>query len=497
MTLRASLIRQLENHALPPNQRAEIRCQLAKELEDVGDYESAREAISEFWQRVGEKPQLDGLDRHVSAEVLLRAGTLTGWLGNCNQIEAAQESAKNLISESLTIFDSLSYAKKVLEAQTELAYCYWREGAFDEARLILKGVLERLTTDSELRAKAVLRSAIVERGATRFSDALRILTEYAPLFDKIQNHTIKGGYHNELAIVLRNLGTSEKREDYLDRAFVEYTAASVHFEQAGHMPYCALVENNLGFLYFKAGRFQESHEHLQRARRLFSSLKDKGTAAQVDDTRARVLLAQGRNEEAEQVARAAVRALEKGGRQSLLAEAMTTHGTALARLGQHDYARLTLFRAIEVAHLSGAINDAGLAALTVIEELSEHLKPEELQSIYRRAYYWLVTSQHLQTLQRLLHASSRVLGTESNPQQGGSEAVIEARWTLREVMQRHEGRLIKQALQRAEGSVTQAARLLGLTHQALAYMLKHRHKDLLTERIPARRRKRGIFKRKD
>ena len=490
MTLLTSLMRQLDNPNLTDNQRAEIRCDAARKLEDKGEYEAARESLGELWDR----SRLDVLDRSTAAEVLLRVGVITGWLGSNSQVNNAQEEAKNLISESLAIFESLPYPKKVLEAQTELGFCYWREGAYSEARIILNGVLEQLETDSELKAKATLRSAIVERSALRYSDALCILTHAALLFDKLTNHTIRGDYHNELGLIFKNLAASERREDYIDKSFVEYTAASVHFEQAGHIPYCALVENNLGFLYFKAGKFSEAHEHLERARRLFSSLKDRGSVAQVDDTRARALIAQGRNEEAERVALGAVRALEKGGRQSLLAEAITTHGTALARLGQNDYARLTLFRAVEVAHLSGAINDAGLAALTIIEELSEHLKPEELRSTYQRAYHWLVTSQHLQTLQRLLHASSHLLDADRQPTT--RHIGIEAKGALKETIRYYEGQLIRQALKKAKGSVTHAARLLGLQHQALIYLIEHRHKDLLSQRTPKLKRRRSIIKRK-
>jgi tetratricopeptide (TPR) repeat protein len=500
MTLRASLMRQLANPYLSRNQRAELGCQVARQLEDVGDYEGAREAIGEFWRGVGERPQTERLIDSVAGELLLRAGVLTGWLGSCAQSEDAQENAKNLITESISVFESHSHTKKVLEARTELAYCYWREGGYDEARDILTGVIEQLTADSELKAKAVLRSAMVEISAGRYSDALRILTDSAPLFEKVSNHTVRGSYHNNLGVVLKNLAESERREDYIDRAFIEYEAAAYHFERAGHLPYRALVANNLGFLLFKAHRFRESHEQLERARRIFSSLKDRGTAAQVDDTRARVLLAEGRDDKAEKVARAAVHALERGGRQSLLAEALTTHGTALARLGLRDHARQTLYRAIDVAQQSGALNDAGLAALVLIEELGEHLETEELRTVYARADAWLEATQHLPTLQRLHRAAGRVLDLgqkrEATTTKATEAAEAEQESALKEMMQRYESRIIRQALRRAEGSVTQAARLLGITHQTLNYMLQSRHRDLLFERTPAKKRRRSIIKKR-
>ena len=65
----------------------------------------------------------------------------------------------------------------------------------------------------------------------------------------------------------------------MDRAFIEYAASSYHFEQADHRCYVASVENNLGMLYFTTNRCDEAHEHLDRARRIFISLKDVGSAA--------------------------------------------------------------------------------------------------------------------------------------------------------------------------------------------------------------------------
>ncbi len=486
MTMLASLMQQLENPSLSRNARAELCCEVARELENPGDYEGAREALREFWQEAKERPDTRGLEQSTAAELLLRTGTLTGWLGG-SQTPEAQEHAKNLITESIRIFQSLADRKKKLEAQTELAYCYWREGGFDEARDILQAVLYDLKhrSDIELKAKVLLRSAIVEWSALRYTDSLCILTKAASLFEKVHHHSIKGGYHNALAGVLEDLGDYEHREDYTDRAFVEYAAAAYHFEQIGHTRYRANVENNLGFLYYKVGKYVEAQEHLARARRILLNLKDKCTVAQVDETRARILIAQGEYSEAERIIRAAVRVLDEGDRQSLLADALTVHGIALARLDYHTNSRKILYRAIEVAHNSGATNNAGLAALTLVEELSEHLTIEEAQAVYQRAYHWLAASQHPETLRRLLKAANHVLNTATSakPETG-------QKTTLKETMLNYEREIIRQALRQSSGRVTEAARLLGTNYQALSGALKARHRDLLHERTPVKRRKR-------
>ena len=421
---------------------AELRCERAKELENKGEYQKAREVLSELWSHVGERPKLTDLEQSVAAEVLLRAGVLTGYLG----IDA-QEHAKDLISESLAIFEANNHRKKIAEAQTELALCYWRTGEFIEARDLLKDALSRLTTDSELKAKAVLRLAIVERRAANLSRALRILTKSAPLFERVNNHTLKGCYSQALGDVLENLWDREGPKDYLDRALIEYAAASYHFEEAEHRRFRANVENNLGFLYFKVDHCDEAHQHLDRARRIFANLKDKSAAAQVDETRARVFLKQKRDAEAEKVARASVRVFEKSDRQSLLAESLTTHGIALARLGYYSAALATFRRAIDLSKQIGSLRRAAEVALTLLDELSDRLV----------------------VVEKAKPISGRKLSAE--------------RKSL-------EHDLIKHALEVADGSITYAARSLGMSHQTLNYMLETRHRDLLKKRSPVRRRPR-------
>jgi transcriptional regulator with GAF, ATPase, and Fis domain len=410
MHLQTSLLRQLDNPKLSLNERAELRCLLAKELEEAGNYEAARNALGELWQRIGEHPKIEGFDQHITAELLLRAGSLAGWIGSSRQIEGAQEMAKNLISESMTVFESLGEVEKAAEAGTDLAYCYWREGAFEEARLMLRDVLGRLAdTEGEVKANALVRSAIVELSANRNNEALRLLTDAAPLVGTSSSHALKGKYHTNLGIILKNLSNDEQREDYRDRALVEFAAASFHFEQAGHTRYRARNENNLGFLYFKASRFSEAHEHLDRARRLFIYLKESGSVAQVDETRARTLLVQNRNAEAERIARSAVRTLERGDERFVLAEALSTHGTALARLGHYEQACSALQRAVEVAEQAGSLDRAGQAALTMIEELGERLTLDEMQSIYNRADELLTHSTDRATLSRLRLCARQVV----------------------------------------------------------------------------------------
>lgn len=474
-------------------------CELAKNLEEAGEFDKAAESLSSFWEGVLSRPVTRGLGDEAKAELLLRTGTLTGWLGSAKQIPGAQEIAKDLISESAATFEYLRIAEKVAEARVDLAICYWREGGLDEARVTLSLVLDSLAESrSEQRLRALLNSAIVERAATRDHDALRICTEAAPLFDASSNDALKGKFHNTYAAVLRGLGTSENREDYTDRALVEYAAASYHFERAGHKRFQARVENNIGFLYATIRRFDEAQQHLAQARGLLVSVGDHGGAAGAEDTRAQAFLLEGKYEEAERVARRAVHALRRGGEQTVLAEALTTHGKALARLEQTQVARTTLDQAVEIAQNAGNPDRGGIAAVTAIEELSPYLPVDVLQNYYRTAETLLSKSQNLSLKTRLGECARRILSIAlDNPNEAtpaATEVALTPGFSLDSEVLRYEGSLIRRALEESGGSVTRAARLLGVTHQGLAFILNGRHSDLLSIRSPVKRRRRSIIR---
>lgn len=472
------------------NEDALRMCETALGWKDRGDIDEAQRIMRPIWDRVGERPAVAGLHPSVAAEVLLSVGIMTGWIGSRVEMAQAQEAAKNLITESITYFESVGDVQKVASARAEIAYCYWRDGEVNEARIMLLEALGKLTDEGNTRARALLKLTTVECSASRFHAALEILDENAQLFEKVTNHTVKGNFHHERAIILRNLAVAEKRDDYFQRAIGEYEEADHHFELGSNLSYRALVQNNLGFLLYNLSRYKRAHEYLEKARRLTLSLRDKVGIAQIDETRAQVLIAERNFTEAESVARNAVSILEKSGRHGLLAETLTTHGIALARLNQSQRARYTLERAIKVACGVGALNAAGLAALTMIEEIDD-LPAEVLDLACDQASEWLANSESRDVLLRVIAAAKKVRAkvAAKSPNILIPEPAFEICDFQKEVL-KFEGSLISRALTQANGSVTRAASMLTMSYQALAYIIGGRHKDLLKERSPVRRRAR-------
>lgn len=480
----------LQTSQLTANDEALQRCEAALIQKDRGDHEGAQKIMRRLWRGVGHPPEIEGLHAPVAAEVFLSAGILTGWIGSKTQNQASQEIAKNLISESIAYFESAGDQKKVAEARTEIAYCYWRDGDLEEARIMLRAALQKLTTVGTSRARALLKLTTVEFSASRYHEMLNILTENAALFARINDLTTKGVYHGQLAIALRNIGNSEQRAEYFRSAVAEFQKADECYRQARNPVFRADVKNNAALLLANLARYQEAHKSLDEARRLAVYVKDKVRISQIDGSRAEVFLAQGKPEKAEVVARRAALSLAKSGQQMLTAGALITQGIASARCGRRERAQFVLQRAFEIAIQVDAFDRAGLAALTLIEEV-DNLPPATLQAAYDRAREWLSKSGNKEILFRLNEAAGKLASSVRGElsAEKATEIILSKPGFLQDRVLNVEREMITQALAQANGSVTHAAAALGLSYQALAYIIAARHKDLLKERSPVRRRR--------
>lgn len=144
-----------------------------------------------------------------------------------------------------------------------------------------------------------------------------------------------------------------------------------------------------------------------------------------------------------------------------------------------------------MAHQVGALNIAGMAALTLIEQIDQ-LSPKVIAAAYERTSDWLSTSQSVEMLQRLNAAARKTVVTLHGEMDADEalEILLNKPPDLQREVLKYERNLVRQALLRADGSITRAAASLGLTYQGLAYVIETRHNDLMKERTPVRRRAR-------
>jgi len=405
--IEANSIQQIEYAPLTPSEQVLASCAIAREKLELGDYDAGCNALRPWWN-LSEWPRHHGLSNEAAAELLLTAGTLSGWIASTRQVNGDQEWSQALLNGAIALFEQVQQASRAAEGRIELAGCYYREGLFDLSRATLRSALRSLSEDErELKVLALIRLASVERHAARLHDALNVLTEAAAIAATTGAWT-RGRLHTEFATTLKELGIAENEIQYFDRALVHYQEAFLHFEKIGNLRFVAAVENNHGYLLLTLRRLDGARTHLQRARELFSDLGDSVGCAQVDETLAQLYLASEQHSLAERSVRLAVDMLETTGENALLAEALTTQGLVLCRLGRRHEAKPALERARRVAERCGDYEGAGKALLILIEEMCDQLGNDERREIGSQASQLLATSQLATTRERLQNCLDRV-----------------------------------------------------------------------------------------
>lgn len=389
-----------QDNPLTESERVHACCTIAREKLEVGDYDAGVAALQGWWE-MGQWPRHTGLTHEAAADLLLTAGTLTGWIASTKQTTGGQKPAEALLSGAIAIFEQMEDKTRASEGRVELACCYFWQGLFDLARATLRSSLESVKDDEqELRSVALIRLALVEHHAGRLHDAINVLNQALPLVPE-DRPWIKGRFHLEFATILKDLGVAENHHRYSERSLDHYEQALSEFKLIGNHRYTAIVENNRGYLLLTLGRCEEAQAHLQRASDLFEKFGDKVRRAQVDETIAQLYLSSGNYELAEAAIKLALNTLEGSGEDALLAEALTTQGLILCRLGHRQEAKPIIERARRVAERCGDREGAGRALLILIEEMCDQLADDERREIGAQANQLLANSQQQATRDRL------------------------------------------------------------------------------------------------
>jgi tetratricopeptide (TPR) repeat protein len=335
------------------------------EYERCGKYEEGLAETREFWPDTNFLPNFEGLEARDAAELLLRCGSLFGYLGHTKQLPNAQEKSKNLLSEARNRFLDIYDVEKVAECENYIALSYWRLGEMNEAETYAETALSHdLPSTNATRLYSVIILTIVQLATKRFEQAARLLGETEYDFVKCDDAFLLGSLSSHMGIALNKLGRGLE-------ALGRFKAARMYHLRSGHEPYLAMVDNNLALTYKAHGKFDLAHGASDSATSIFGKLKNRNNEGFSLDTKAGIYIAEGKYEEAIQIADKALAILQKGDNTSYRIETLMTKVKALVFMGDISEAAFWLSQAVGLALVKTGEDSARKLAQRFDEALSE------------------------------------------------------------------------------------------------------------------------------
>jgi tetratricopeptide (TPR) repeat protein len=290
----------------------------AKQHESVGRYNEAAKSLSAYWRNTDKRPDTSELNQAEQAEVLLRCGSLAGYIGSCNQKKDVQELAQNLIIEAKRLFLLFGEIEKIAECETYLALTYLRLGQLDVARILINAAFKHeLDKKGEVRLYTYVLDLMLHIREGKYVELVNKCKVLEPLFRTSRFYILQGDFNNNYACGLMKLG---HKNDALSR----FELAKHFYTKTKHYLYLALLENNLAVFFKSEKVYDEAHRRAKAARESFKKLGDKTREGYSVDTQAQIYMAEGKFAEALKCANEAIAMLENGENYCYLANSIQT-----------------------------------------------------------------------------------------------------------------------------------------------------------------------------
>jgi tetratricopeptide (TPR) repeat protein len=290
----------------------------AKESEAVGKYEEAVGFLLPYWTNMTQRPDVSELNKEEQAEILLRCGSLVGYIGSCKQTRNAQELAKNLLVEAGDLFSVLGITEKVAECETYMASSYLRMGEMNEARIWIDTAFQhRLEENSETRLYTHIIDDLILLAEKKYAELVSKCLKIEYLFQSSPYFVLQGDFNNTFAVGLMRLGEKES-------AVKRFNLAKSFYEKTKHYLYLAGLENNLAIFYETEGKYAEAHKSVVSAIENYKKAGDKTHEGYSIDTQAHIYMSEGKYKEALTCANKAIKMLSNGENYCYLANSMQT-----------------------------------------------------------------------------------------------------------------------------------------------------------------------------
>lgn len=257
----------------------------ARNAEKLRDLKSLREILENFWSDFNEIPDFDIHQPHIKAELLRISGSFLTFYAISKGLKNLQPTAKNLLTQSVELFETLNLPEKVAEANIYLGFCYWNCGEVSEYEAVYN-CIEMEFEKSPFHPISLLLSInrlVIFIYCEKKEKSLKLIKEILLLIDYSEDKRIKAMFHSMAAVAFRH---SSK---YADSAY-HFKEAIRFSQELKIIRFEAINYNNLSLLYKNQGMLAEANDWAEKSYRLFLKLEDKGWISHVLDTKALICL---------------------------------------------------------------------------------------------------------------------------------------------------------------------------------------------------------------
>ena len=348
-----SLSEALNHDSLTNEQEAEARSMLSQALEELGRDQEAYGAVEKY-QDAGVVRLLPDKSR---AQVKLRLGWAYSWLRNHPSAIASLNEAKKLYAG---VEDKMGVGESLLALGR--TYIELRESRIARDHLLEILKLQESVDNRELMAKTYTRLGTVDFYEGCFNSQNEHYLKALELAEHCANP-------NVLGLVLLNLGISSFYDDPDDRAkAANYTRRAIDcLSDGGHQGHLILAYNNLGDFLRISGDWNEAVNSLDKAIEIAVQFDRPNLEATGRQTKAELLMAMGKYDEAEEHTSRCIELAEKDGDKWIESYSFRILGGIHLGRGRIEEALVALRHALRLSTSDSDLSGIALAEIALAE----------------------------------------------------------------------------------------------------------------------------------
>lgn len=318
-------------------------CEKLIRLERQGRYEEALSKIGDLWQDKSALPDTQDLPPSLTAEFILRCGSLFGFLGHNKQLPGSQEKSRNLLTFARNLFLENYNIEKIAECENYLALTYWRTGEFNEAKVWLdESFSHNLPDSNQTRIYSYVIKGLVLFSAQQYKEVLDLFLPIEKTVRNCPDFCLKGAYYNQIGNAREKLGD-------IPNALQTLELAKNYYQKARHQVYYGVILNDIAYLCKTIGDYEKAHQMIDASTQTFKKIKDRTREGFSLDTKANIYLAENRFEPALKTVEKAVEILRSSENAGYLIETFNTKIKILISSDDLTSATFCLMEAVEIA----------------------------------------------------------------------------------------------------------------------------------------------------